>query len=512
MHKLFVSKKIWITVGLFIYISLFFLKQTNLTASDLGRHVKNGEIIWHTGQVFHTNLYSYTNPDFFAPNHHWLFGVISYLTHRAAGFEGLTVVGALLYVGAIAVVFLKVQKKTGVYATLAATLLVLPLLTDRAETRPEAFSLFFFSLLFVGFSFISEQKTLKYFWHVVISSTAIMALWVNIHIFFVLAAVLGIAFAIHTYIKKQTHYFKWLGGIAGGLILGTFINPLGIQLVLYPLQIFGNYGYRVSENQPLWFFLQHFTRPIHWYIACLIIVYIALVAWVIKKHHKVSPYYLITSIFFMLFTIKLIRMQNIFALSAIPLLSLALQDLWQSYGGKLHSTLIIMTSSIVGFGLVSVLIGTGLFFPFSPGLGIGLTPGNDRSLTFVREAGLHGPIFNNFDIGSFLIYTLYPNQKVFMDNRAEAYPAEFIQSEYLKAQKDEEKWQELESKYSFSTIIFYRHEQTDWGQDFLVKRFKDPTWITVYVDNYIIIFAKDTLENQELIKKYRLPDEMFSVN
>jgi hypothetical protein len=346
----------------------------------------------------------------------------------------------------------------------------------------------------------------------VISSTVIMALWINIHIFFVLAAVLGIALAIQVFATKVTHYLKWLGGIAGGLVLGTLINPTGIQLVLYPLQIFGNYGYRVSENQPLWFFLRYFTRPIHWYIVVLIALYCLTLLWLFKKRKKISWYYLITSIFFMAFTIKLIRMQNIFALTAIPLVSVGVDYFWQTYGKKIGSTTSIMVSSILGFGLLSVLIGTGLFFPFSHYVGIGLTPGYDKTLQFVRDNPIHGPIFNNFDAGSFLIYALYPKQQVFMDNRAEAYPADFIQSQYLKAQEDESTWQELESTYNFSTIIFYRHEQTNWGQEFLVKRFTDPTWIPIYVDDYLIIFAKDMPVNQELIQKYRLPDEMFSIN
>lgn len=515
MHKVFATKKWWITIILIIYVALFFLERTNLAASDLGRHVTNGRVIWQTGSVFHTNLYSYTNPDFPVPNHHWLFGVIVYLLHQVGGFSALTVMGAVLYTTAIVLIFYASSKKAGFYPALAAVLLALPLFTDRAETRPEAFSLFFFTVFYLLFAWIVEQKKLTRFWYVCLTTVVVMALWINTHIFFVLTGILGVAAAVHGYWNKLPHLWVWMGSLASALLLGAFINPVGWQLVVYPLSIFSNYGYRVSENQPLWFFLQHYTRPIHWYLVFFILLFITLNIFYLKKRLASHLYLVLISGFFLLFTIKLIRIENIFAVTAIPLLTLSLSAVWQKYHlfvkEKLNQTLTMMSLSIVGFIAIAAILGSGLFFPFKGLFGVGLSPGYEQSIAFISNFPITGRIFNNFDSGSFLIYSLYPNQQVFIDNRAEAYPASFIQDTYLQAQQDETVWYQLEQQYHFATIIFYRHEQTNWGQEFLVKRIQDPSWIPVYVDNYLIMFLKDTPANEELIEQYRLPQEMFSI-
>lgn len=515
MEKFLTSTKTWIAIGFFIYVGLFFFRMTNLAASDLGRHISNGRIIVETGRVFNTNLYSYTNPDFPAPNHHWLFGVISYLVYQGSGFAGLTWMGAFLYIAGIAVVFFYTWKTSSLYSTLVATTVVLPLFTARVETRPEAFSLFFFSIVFCAFGWISTHRNLHPIWPLTVGLGILLAVWVNIHIFFILSALVGIAAFLHAVINKNSALIKQLLYIAGALVAGVFINPLGWKLVIYPLHIFGNYGYRVAENQSLWFFLNHYTQPLHWYLALCMIVFVISTIVYTKNNFKNSFFFLFNSIFFLVFTFKLIRMENIFAVTAIPLISYQLTEYWKKNHQKVRTlfknSVTTMVVSIFGFSALCMAVGSGLFFPFQADFGIGLYPGYDQTIAFVKNLPNTGPIFNNFDDGSFLIFALYPQQKVFVDNRAEAYPADFLQNQYLKAQNDESAWQQLENRYHFSTIIFYRQENTNWGQDFLVKRIQDSSWIPIYVDPYLIIFAKDTPANQAIIQQYRLPASMFSI-
>ena len=64
----------------------------NLTAVDIGRHIKNGELILSGhSEVLYKNFYSFTYPDYPFINHHWFFGVISSVFSRMSGFEGLSV-------------------------------------------------------------------------------------------------------------------------------------------------------------------------------------------------------------------------------------------------------------------------------------------------------------------------------------------------------------------------------------------------------------------------------------
>jgi hypothetical protein len=139
----------------------------------------------------------------------------------------------------------------------------------------------------------------------------------------------------------------------------------------------------------------------------------------------------------------------------------------------------------------------------------GLTKGEEKSAEFFLKENLKGPIFNNYDNGGFLIYYLFPKEKVFVDNRPETYPKEFFEKTYIPMQESEERWQAVEKEYHFNAIFFYRHDLTPWGQNFLVSRIKDSTWAPVYVDDWSIIFLKRNFQNQALVQKYELPKEIF---
>ena len=78
-------------------------------------------------------------------------------------------------------------------------------------------------------------------------------------------------------------------------------------------------------------------------------------------------------------------------------------------------------------------------------------------------------------------------------------------------QEDPEAWDALSEKYEINVIVFYRHDLTNWGQAFLIARIQDENWIPVFVDNFSIIFVKNTAQNEDLIKLFTLPDEMFRI-
>ena len=124
---------------------------------------------------------------------------------------------------------------------------------------------------------------------------------------------------------------------------------------------------------------------------------------------------------------------------------------------------------------------------------------------------MQGPIFNNYDIGGYLIFHLFPQEKVFVDNRPETYPPNFFQNVYVPMQEDEQIWGEKSVEYNFNAIIFYLHDATPWGQKFLITRVQDKNWVPVFADNFIIIFLKKNELNKEVIKKFEMSQEMFRI-
>ena len=85
--------------------------------------------------------------------------------------------------------------------------------------------------------------------------------------------------------------------------------------------------------------------------------------------------------------------------------------------------------------------------------GLGLEAANDAAVEFFIKEKLQGPIYNNYDVGAYLIYYLYPNHRVFIDNRPEAYPTSFFTEVYWPLHLDEQKWQSVSSLCGFKVLF-----------------------------------------------------------
>ena len=86
------------TLAVLALYGLAFAKHIQLNAADLGRHIKNGELILARHGVPTVNEYSYTAPDFPFLNHHWGSGVLFHVVHALGGFPALSVLAVVVAV------------------------------------------------------------------------------------------------------------------------------------------------------------------------------------------------------------------------------------------------------------------------------------------------------------------------------------------------------------------------------------------------------------------------------
>ena len=491
----------------------------NLVTADLGRHIVNGREILsgiNHSEVFSTNYYSYSHPDAPFINHHWFYGVIVYSVYQVVGFTGLSLFNLVIATLAFGLILSWTYKKHGLWPTLLSGLLSIPLITTRTDVRPETLSLLGVALYFVVLDqFVHKKLSVSWLWILLLTTQLI---WQNTHLFFVLGLFEVFIFWISAIINKKRLEIIQLGllGIVSALV--TLINPNGVNGALMPFRIFSSYGYEVYENQPLLFLLQRFPTPTLMYellFAGIGLVGILSFAWFCKK--KTTSFFYLTTFFIVLgiATFKVIRLESFWGLLGIPF-SAALLALWQPQATRFIETiqkrpLVLMFASTALFGVVLLMIWAGIFLPFSRLLGLGLIPKSTTSVDFIKEEQLSGPIFNNYDIGGFLIFYLFPAEKVFVDNRPEAYPVDFFEEEYRAPQNKQEPWKQLDKKYHFNLIVFNRLDYTPWGQAFLVARIQDPEWAPIFVDDQVIIFLKNTDRNVSEIERLRLPAEMFGI-
>lgn len=479
--------------------SILFVRKINLTTADIGRHIKNGEILLTTGKIVSTNFYSYTQPDLKVVNHHWLSGVIFFLAYKAFGFSGLSFFYAILSGLAIYLVYLISKKQVGGDVAFFVVMLLLPLMSYRVEVRPEVFSILFICIyLYLLFGYIRNEINFKY---LLLFIALTQLFWVNLHIFFIVGPFLITLFIFALFITHDAKRAKKLLPVLFLSIAVCFINPFGINGVLEPLTILKRYGYRIYENQPL-LFVQGFNPSMIYYYADTIFalgaVYLGLFIGAARKKLCTGDVIVLTLfVIFGLAAFGMVRMLSLFGFIACLFFTSVLEKI---------PNILMNVSSAINYLLLASLIATSVVIG---NFGWGLYPGVQNGARFFDENNLKGPIFNNYDIGGYLIFNLFPKEKVFVDNRPEAYSVSFLKDTLIKMQQDEEAWKELSPKFNFNVIFFYLNDTTDWAQPFLLRRLDDPQWVPVYGDSFTLVFVKNAPENQDIIRSYRIPREYF---
>jgi hypothetical protein len=515
--------QIIILILLIAWYGLFFVHKVDLTTADLGRHIKNGQLILQGDfGILKTNFYSYTEPNFPVVNHHWGSGVIFYLIWKLFGFTGLSFFYFAISLIIFYLFFRITQKESNFKIALLVSLLLIPLMAARREIRPEIFSYLFIALFFwILWHWRKGRLNSKWLF----ALPLLEVFWVNTHIYFIFGPALVGLFWLEKVGVQLLNFRSWtpknkmLGLVLVLTSLVTLLNPFGIKGLLYPFDIFKNYGYRIVENQSVWF-LENWgmNNPnLALFEVSFTVLALSFIVLLIKNRRKFSFIYFCLAVVFGAMAWLAIRNFTIFAFFALPIIAYNIRKTIRS-----RKTVRSWTPNSLGVQLLTVVLALAIFLisffihyqklPLQKTIfGFGLMPGNNQSAQFFKDQNIQGPIFNNYDIGSYLIYHLYPQEKVFTDNRPEAYSVAHFQEIYIPAQTDNAVWQEQNNLYNFNVIFFSHRDFTPWGQQFLIERVIDNDWVPVFVDPYVIIFLKRNEMNQPIIEKYEIPHSYFGV-
>ena len=466
-----------------------------LTAVDLGCHIANGRELLHGNlQVLFENYYSFTMPSSKFINHHWLFGVIVYLLNQSFGLIGTHLFNTVVLSFSFFLLFKLISQNTSKTISSLLALIAVFFLSTRTEIRPES----------LGFLFITHSL-----WQIskILTSNKILnsqifllilqqLLWVNTHISFIFGIFLLVLFFgcskfLNSPALKNKTRSKLLT-LSVCLIAVSLLNPNHFHGLLTPINIFTNYGYTIVENQTLLFLWRVINHPI---LIAYLLFSIPACTVVISNLSDLSWYERILFFFGLIFGFLALRNLPIFVAFTFPVVAKAMHSPLKKLSSKLSFSLtpknaIAFTAQI--YLLFTLLIITGNFHPSHHWRfrGIGQVQGEDEVINFIKHHQLATPIFNNYDIGSYLIYYLYPQVPVFVDNRPEAYNSEFLQKTYIRMQEDPQVWEQVVNEYQIETVIFGINDITPWAQQFLYLIEQNSNWEKVYLDRFVAIWRK----------------------
>jgi tetratricopeptide (TPR) repeat protein len=529
-EKIVFSLKILIILSIICLTALIYFQQGDFTSLDLGRHLKNGQIVWQEPGVLFKNFYSYTDTNFPFINHHWLSGVIFWWLYLIGGFKILTVLNIILGILTALIVFKLTVKKSNFWLSSILILPVILLLSERVDIRPEMFSYVFIVLTYYLLEdFRETNNTKKLIWLV-----PMFLFWVNLHIYFFIGLFfIGLAM-LEQLILHYKDFFKVESGkkffyIALASAAACLFNPNFIKGLTYPFNIMKKYGYDIVENKSP-FYLE--TLTINYNITIfkiflgLLVLSFILSIIIKRKIHPVKSsqagaklfngvnfYNLALAVVFSVFACLYIRNLPLFGLIILPVMAQNYFQAARYFKEKpVKMEIIILASVFMIYGLVlSLIVGdnSGEKKFLNKNFGLGMSQGSLGSIKFYQTNNLRGPIFNNYDLGGALIFWLYPGERVFVDNRPEAYSVEFFGQIYKPMQEDEAKWKELSARFNINLIYFSHTDGTPWARKFLAARLHDDNWPLIYFDDYTVIMITDGDNNKFLIEKNKINNDKF---
>jgi hypothetical protein len=470
----------------------------NLIASDLGRYINNGHLLLHGyWDVLYKNFYSYTNPEYPFINYHWLFGVFCYVIWHYAGFTGLSIVYLLLELLTFYLFFSCWRRFASFPLLCAFALLSFPLIAMRTSIRPEGISYFFCGLFWMLIDLFRQGRLKPAY--LIAGSCILQVIWVNTHIFFVMGPVLIALFWWQARQEGENEQASVLQKLFFCSLGSCLINPFGINIFAVIFEGWHKvFSFPILESEPLLYFLKLKPVPdVCLYFLATLGLLIAPLFFLIqregyKKYASIGILFLALSLAVM----KAWRMIGLYGYCWLPI-SAYVYTKWLSNAGvkfKRNMEMVLVAAGI--------LVSSSINFDWKQNHSLGVAPGTNDAAEFFKREKIAGPIFNNFNIGGYLIFHLSPSNKLFIDDRGvAAFPQDFLKNVYVPMELREEAWAEMDKKYQFN-VIFYSPEGSFWKDRFIWRRFSDPSWALVFFSEKAVIFLKRNEQNALIIRRF----------
>jgi tetratricopeptide (TPR) repeat protein len=217
---------------------------------------------------------------------------------------------------------------------------------------------------------------------------------------------------------------------------------------------------------------------------------------------NLKPADLFLLLVFMILAFRAQRHIELFVVIAVPILARHLTlDLRKALSEKTHLWGIEMrpVGQFINLAVILLLLFAGIWVTVPRrstfGLGVRTRYYPEKAADFIKEAGITGRMYNEYEWGGYLIWRFFPQRKVFMDGRTVVYGEEIYQ-DWMRISEGRENWQETLDKYGVNFLIL------NYQKNRAASFWKEKRWVPIYWDDYALVAIRDAPENRSLIEKY----------
>ena len=126
-----------------------------------------------------------------------------------------------------------------------------------------------------------------------------------------------------------------------------------------------------------------------------------------------------------------------------------------------------------------------------------------RAVEFIERENLPGEIFNTYNEGGYMVWSLGPRRRDYLDGRALPFGQNIFRHEsiLLQSSLDSDTWQQEADHYNINTIILPLNRfESALGA---LKNFCNSTdWRPVYLDEVSVVFVRRKPETENLIRRF----------
>jgi len=489
---------------IFIIVFVFILtsKDNLLGDADIGYHIRAGEYIMDNFTVPAHDLFSYTTPPLMWTAHEWLSEVILALVHRAFGLTGLVVFMAFI-IASVYAILLKFLRVSGVSIVVAACIVALAAGASiiHWHARPHIFSLMLTLIWYIILD--TYQYRQKNYLYVL---PPLMLLWVNLHGGFIAGLMFLAVYITGNFLKvffrkgerrDASDRLKTLLLFFFLCLLASLLNPQGYKILLFPFKLATNRV--IIDNVSEWLSPNfHESLRFEYMLLLMILIFGASM----KRLNAIEAMLALIFTHMSLFSARYIPL---YAVVLSPIIGKQVDRIIQEIKErKLIERVILISQRAANIDsrtklhlwpVFTVAIVVIIGFTGKLGYSFDKKTMPVDAVNFIKREKIAGNVFNNDVFGSYIIYSAWPEYRVFFDGRSDMYGKERMK-DYFKISRIETGWDEILKKYNINWIIFNTKSALS---NFLLQR---GDWKLIYSDKVANIFIKNTLENKSLINKY----------
>ncbi|HTP66858.1 MAG TPA: hypothetical protein VMJ66_15810, partial [Geobacteraceae bacterium] len=489
-------------LAIFFYLS-FSAGRGLLNDADTGWHIRTGEYILTNHTIPRHDIFSFTTPPVPWTAHEWLAEVIMAALHHAFGLTGIALFFSFLIALVCYLVFRMLREQNG-NILIAAVVAVLVISSSPMHwlARPHIFTHIFLIVWYIILDRFQTGKGngLRYL-------PLTLLFWVNLHGGFIIGLILLGAYLagnmIELYFSQDEERAAFRGRVKELVtillfcILACLANPRGFHILLFPFNVVSN-KYLMDHVQE--FIAPNFHEPLMIkYLLFILIVLLAL------SRQRLSAVEMLLVIVFLNMALFSIRHVPLFALIVGPIIVRRAALVMAGYQWRFAALLNRKGDDIAsvdalgrgalwpaaGVALVLVAAGTGrIHFTFDPKI----KP--VEAVEFLKREPIRGNMFNNDQIGDYIIYAAGRDYKVFFDGRSDMYGVARMK-EYNRITGFEPGWEKVMEKYDMTWVIF--DARSGLSRYLLENR----DWRLIYADKMANIFVRDIPQYRYLIDRYR---------